>query len=55
MNNYTLLSCRELIREQEGLAPVIRLIASTSPGENQGEGVEKQKEPGTGAAQKFKK
>ena len=24
--------CRELIREQEGLGPVIRLIASTSPG-----------------------
>ena len=23
---------RELIREQEGLAPIIRLIASTSPG-----------------------
>ena len=40
MNNSTIFSYRELIREQEGLAPVIRLIASTSPGEEQGAGRE---------------
>ena len=40
VNNSTIFSYRELIREQEGLAPVIRLIASTSPGEEQGAGRE---------------